>query len=112
MEQLLSHLEGVISFFDDMSVFFSTIEELKKRLRALFKKLAEKNLHVNEKKCSFFTQQVEYLGHVITPESIQESLEKVEAIQKALQPKKMTELLRFLGLVNHYHRFILDKASQ
>ena len=51
------------------------------------------------------------MGHVITSEGIKKSPEKVEAIQQAKRPKNIVELRQFLGLINHYHRFIPDAST-
>ena len=57
-------------------------------------------------KCFFLQDSVEYLGRVISKEGIQTSKKKVEAIQKVNPPTNQTELRSFLGMVNHYGKFI------
>jgi len=39
-------------------------------LEDVFRRLREANVKLNPKKCSFVKQGIEYLGHVVTPESI------------------------------------------
>ncbi|XP_065213324.1 uncharacterized protein K02A2.6-like [Planococcus citri] len=111
IKQIVQDLEGTEAYFDDIIVEGETIEECRERLFKLFRKLQEKNLHVNEKKCVFFSTRIEYLGHIITSEGIAKSPEKVKAIKQAPTPKTIRELRSFLGMVNHYHKFIDDAAT-
>ena len=54
---------------------------------------------------------VEYLGHKICPEGLQPTESKVCAIADAPEPKRVTELRSFLGLVNYYSKFLPNLAS-
>ena len=55
--------------------------------------------------------EVEYLGHRITSQGLQPSLEKVRAIRGAPTPKKVGELRAFLGLVNYYEKFLPNLST-
>ena len=63
-------------------------------------------MKLNPKKCSFVKQQIEYLGHVVTPEGIFPDPGKVEVVMKFPTPASLKELKSFLGLANYYRQFI------
>ena len=59
----------------------------------------------------YLLPSVEYLGHTISEEGLQTSESKVSGIVKAPNPKNVSELRSFLGLVNYYHKFLPDLAT-
>ena len=50
-------------------------------------------------------------GHVITSEGIRPSGSRVDAIRQMETPTNLTELRRFIGMVNYLGRFIPDLAT-
>ena len=54
---------------------------------------------------------VEYLGYILDKNGIQMSPMKVKAIVEMQQPKHQSELRAFLGMVNHYGKF-MTKLSE
>ncbi|XP_010501828.1 PREDICTED: uncharacterized protein LOC104779138 [Camelina sativa] len=60
----------VLVFFDDILVYSRTIQEHQGHLRAVLATLKRHKLYANQKKCQFGSQQIEYLGHVITPNGV------------------------------------------
>lgn len=54
----------------------------------------------------FFQKRVTYLGHVIDKHGLRKCSQKVDAITKASRPSNVTELKRFLGMVNYYRNFV------
>ena len=54
---------------------------------------------------------MEYLGHRVDAEGLQASPEKVEAIDKAPQPRSVQQLRSYLGLLNYYRKFLPNLAS-
>jgi len=49
-------------------------------------------------KCQFIHSEVEFLGHVVTPEGLKVNQKLVEAVQAFPCPSNVTEVRRFLGL--------------
>ncbi|TDG38304.1 hypothetical protein AWZ03_015274, partial [Drosophila navojoa] len=69
------------AYLDDIVVIGASKEEHTANLREVFRRLRAANLKVNRKKCSFFREKLEYLGHVISGEGICTDPAKVEAIR-------------------------------
>lgn len=112
MDQILHDLPGVSCFFDDITVQGRTYNELLLHLKAIFSRLRHHGLHLNKNKCQFLLRSINYLGHVIDQNGLHPMPEKVEAILKSPQPRDISELRTFLGLVNYYHKFLPNLASK
>ena len=111
MDGLIGNLDGTACYFDDIVIGAEDEKTLLERIRIVLKKLEENNLHANLKKCRFFCDAVEYLGHEINAEGIRPLGSKVEAILEAPEPKSIEEVQQLLGLINYYRRFIKDASS-
>ena len=59
-------------------------------------------------KCQFWLKQVAFLGHVISAQGIQVDPQKIAALESWEQPRTVTEVQSFLGLVCYYRRFVKD----
>ena len=106
MDQILPKLPGVVCFIDDILITGRTEAEHLANLEAVLQKLQEYGLRLKLRKCKFFQKSVEYLGQVVSKEGVQPSSKKVEAILKVQPPTDLTELRSFLGMVNHYGKYI------
>ncbi len=62
------------------------------------------------KKSDFFTQSVNYLGHVIRPGRISLAEKNTQALSEFKHPSAQTELRSFLGICNVYRRFVPNFA--
>ncbi|XP_041980261.1 uncharacterized protein LOC121733925 [Aricia agestis] len=60
----------LLGYVDDLLVISEGYQRHLSDLEAVFKRLAEFNLHVNRDKCHFARESVKYLGHVITQDGI------------------------------------------
>lgn len=98
-------------YMDDVVVFSKSLEEHKQHLQRIFSKVREFNLKIQLDKSEFLRKDVEFLGHVITPEGIKPNPTKIEAIEKFPLPKTTKEIKSFLGLVGYYRRFIANFAN-
>ena len=68
-------------YIDDILIFSGTEEEHLKHLEQVLKILREHKLYAKLKKCEFFKDQVENLGHIVSAKGIQVDPRKIQAIE-------------------------------
>ncbi len=81
-------------------------EEHLQHLGEVLYKLREVNLKLNPNKCCFAAKSITFLGHVVSKEGTKPNLGKVEAILHFLQPKTVTNIRSFLGLIGYYRNYV------
>jgi len=96
----------VIVYLDDILIFSKTKEEHFSDLRSVLKKLQQNKLLINLKKCTFFQQELVYLGFVIAKDELKMDPGKVAAIVSWPSPKNLFEVRSFHGLASFYRKFI------
>ena len=89
----------VAVYIDDILVFSRTLEDHIDHLRLVFERLVETGLKLKPAKCRFVQKEVEYLGHIITPQGLKTNPRLVAAVQEFLTPQSLQEVCRFLGQV-------------
>lgn len=112
IDKILSGLENVVSYFDDILIGSPTKEGCVRNTFAVLTRLREFNVQANFEKCKFFESSIEYLGHVISAEGISPSADKLKAIVNASRPRDLTSLRAFLGLLNFYSKFLSNLQSK
>jgi hypothetical protein len=60
----------VIVFLDDILIYSKSEEEHEQHLRLVLQVLREHQLYAKLSKCSFYQNQIHYLGHIISEEGI------------------------------------------
>ena len=76
MERVLAGLntedgpDFVAVYIDDVIVFSRTFEEHLQHLCAVIQRISDAGLKLKPNKCHFIRQEVEYLGHLITPRGL------------------------------------------
>ena len=101
----------VVVYFDDILIYSRSLDEHLEHLRAIFIALRDACLFGNLGKCTFCTDQVSFLGYVVTPQGIEVDKAKIEAIESWPQPKMVTQVRIFLGLAGFYRRFVRDFST-
>ena len=62
-------------------------------------------------KCEFFKSRITYLGHIVSAAGIETDPKKIEAVKNWTLPRTVMDVCSFLGLTNHYRRFIQGYAK-
>ena len=96
----------VVIFIDDILVYSTDLEEHMRHLRHALQTLRENQLYAKLSKCEFAKQEMEFLGHVVTPTGLKLDPKKVEAITNWSTPKTFPDLRSFLGHATFYRRFV------
>ena len=95
-----------IIYLDDVIVFSETMKKHLQCLCFVFEHFQEHNLKLKPSKCEFFFNEINYLAHHVSKESIQPSKKNLKAVAEFTLPQTYTKIWTFLGLVGHYQWFI------
>ena len=98
----------VTVLIDDIMVYSKYDEEHVEHLATVLRSLREHHLYAKLSKCSFFQNEVHYMGHVISKEGIAVDPEKIRAIMEWVAPRNVDEVRSFMGLTGYYRRFIMN----
>ncbi|CAH8542619.1 unnamed protein product [Schistosoma intercalatum] len=106
MNNVVSDLEGVEVYQDDLIVHGSNKVVHDQRLIALLRRLIEKNITVNPNKCSFCVSSFECLGYLVDGNGFRPDMKRLAPLTNAPSPKNLTELRSLVGALQYYSRFI------
>jgi len=101
----------VVVYFDDILIYSKSEEEHQHHLAEIMRVLEKEKLFGNLKKCTFFTNEVTFLGYVITPPGICVDESKVEAIRSWPAPKSIHDVRSFHRLASFYRWFIRNFST-
>ena len=111
MNSLLLGLQGVLCVMDDIIVFGKNLQEHNSRLQTVLTRLSASGITLNSEKCEFSKNRLTFLGHVIDSKGISPDPSKTAAITHMDPPKSITELRRFLGMINQLGKFTPNIAE-
>ena len=80
-------------------------------LRSVFARFVQYDIRINYDKCVFGAASLDFVGHRIDSSGVSPLPERVQAIENFPEPTTVTQLRRFIGVVNYYRRFIPNCAS-
>ncbi|XP_033099760.1 uncharacterized protein K02A2.6-like [Anneissia japonica] len=91
-------------------VLGKAFEDHLSNLACVLERFCQSNLELKPKKCVFFQKKVEFLGRVVSDDTLSVSDTDVQTVQEWPTPKKVKELQQFLGLTN-YHRELISNFA-
>lgn len=86
-------------------MFGKNIIEHDSRLTQVLERLQTVGVTLNRGKCAFRKSFVKFLGHVISRDRVSADPEKTSAIRDMETPRSVSDLRRFLGMVNQLGKF-------
>ncbi|GFS67938.1 retrovirus-related Pol polyprotein from transposon 412 [Nephila pilipes] len=103
---------GIHCYQDDIIIAANSIQELNANLNDVLSTLQENNLTLAPDKCSFATQEIQYLGFTISSQGITPGINNTDKICKFTTPKNQKQFKRFLGMWGSYRHLIPDYATK
>jgi hypothetical protein len=101
----------VVVYFDDILIYSKNLEEHVMHLKSVLEILRKEKLFANLKKCIFCTDNLVFLGFVVSKRGIEVDEEKVKAIQEWPTPTTISQVRNFHGLASFYRWFVRDFSS-
>ena len=95
----------MVCFMDNVLILGSNKDEHNIRLMAVLQRLEKAGVTLNFQKCQFLQESIKILGHVIDKNGIHANPEKTTPISKMKPPQSVSDLRRFMGLVNQLGKF-------
>lgn len=96
----------VYAYLDDIFIFSESIEDHQDHIRQVIERLREAKMELNPKKCDFFSEKIDCLGHIIDDQGIHADSSKMAQILEWRTPRSYHDVQRFLGLVQYIQHFM------
>jgi len=114
LDIILSGLKWQICFvyLDDVIIFSANAEQHVKDVDKVLHRLRKAGVIHNLEKCTWFSDEIEYLGHIVRSGQLHVHNKNVDALKHAKFPTTKTQLKSFLGMCNVYRRFVKDFAKR
>jgi hypothetical protein len=96
----------VVVFIDDILIYSKNKEEHANHWRIVLTRLREHQLYAKFSKCTFWFEEIQFLGHVLSAKGIVIDPSKVKDILEWKSPTIVHQVRSFLGLAGYYRRFI------
>ncbi|VDO64925.1 unnamed protein product [Schistosoma margrebowiei] len=106
INKVVSDLEGVEVYQDDLIIHGSDKVVHDQRLIALLRRLTDKNITVNPDKCSFCLSSFECLRYLVDNNGFRPDMKRLAPLTSAPSLKNLTELRSLVGALEYYSRFI------
>ena len=111
-DTLLPYLRKYVAvFFDDILVYSSDLASHVTHLESVLATLSEMQFLLQQSKCLFAQNQLNYLGHIISASGIAPDPDKISAMLAWPIPSSPTALRGILGLTGFYRKFIKGYAA-
>lgn len=101
-----SRHDSTLAYMDDILIPGKDFEQEFDRLEKAFQLLQAAGLTLNLKKCNFFQETLEYLGHEISESGVRPGKAKITAVENFPTPRNVHEIRQFIGLASYFRKFI------
>ena len=101
----------VFVYIDDILIFSKSLQDHVSHIGQVLDRLQEAGLKLKSSKCHFICEQVEYLGHLITPKGLLPNPKKISAVTDFPTPTSVRQVRQFVSLVSYYRRFVQGFAK-
>lgn len=99
-----------VNYIDDILIFSKSFEEHINHLKQLLEAIQTEGFRLKFTKCTFASDSIKYLGHIIQNNSIKPVKDNLISIKNFPIPKTQKNVRQFLGKINFYHEYIPKSA--
>ena len=92
----------VVIYMDDILIFTESIEEHRELVAKVLQRLADNDLYAKPEKCVFEAESVEFLGMIVSHNTVSMDAVKVVGVVNWPVPRSVKEVQSFLGFGNFY----------
>ncbi|XP_013381256.1 uncharacterized protein LOC106152279 [Lingula anatina] len=101
----------VLAFLDDILVMGESFDSHIINLKEALGRFRLYKIKLKPKKCLFFQTEIEFLGRIVSQNSIKMNPRDINTVISWPKPSNTKELEKFLGLVNYHRGFIKNFAE-
>ena len=112
VDVILHDVDNCLNYADDILCFTTDFDGHLRTLRNVLERLRRAGLRANPEKSVFASYNVDYLGHNLSRQGIQPTMEKLEAISNMPEPQTPKQLEKVLGFFNYMSTFIYHYAAK
>lgn len=103
---VLDGLDFLFSYIDDVIIASDNEEQHREHLKLLFDRLNRYGITINLSKCCFGATEIDFVGFHVSEDGMRPTKDKVQAISDFPKPNDVTQMRRFLGMLNFYRNHI------
>lgn len=96
---------------DDILIASETIDEHNKILEQVVNRARKYNIKFNKEKVQWCSEEVKFLGHIISKDGVSCDEERMGAINDICEPKDKNGLQKLLGMINYARNFVPNLAE-
>ena len=109
-ETLRDLLDRVDVYMDDIKYQDMEWKSHLQMTHEVLRRLREMGFTVNPLKCEWAVKETDFLGYMLTPTGAKPWTKRIEPIMAMQPPKTVTELRRFIGMINFYRPMFRRRA--
>ena len=102
---------SIVVYLDDILVYSNNPKQHSAHIREVLTQFHRNWLYAWADKCEFHCDSCEYLGYMLSPDSLSMAQNKIQAIHDWPEPRKVRDIISFLGFANFYCRFIYSYSE-
>lgn len=99
-----------VNYIDDILIFSKSFSEHVQHLTLLLEAIKKEGFRLKFKKCTFASDSVKYLGHIIQKNTISPIRDNLVSIKDFPVPNCQKNIRQFLGKINFYHEYIPNRS--
>lgn len=99
-----------VNYIDDILIYSPSFQEHMKHVKQVLEAIIKEGFRLKFKKCTFASDSVKYLGHMIQNNSVRTLKDNLTSIRDFPTPKTQKSIRQFLGKINFYHEYIPRSA--